>query len=194
MAFEFVSVSGGDGAGKMKEVAFVTAKNVYTAKAEYGQCVQWKYDVNATFETTGNGWDFVVTDGADTSMVNNSGLALGLVWPILGIPMNAWGRLLVYGEHPAGYVFSDAAAPFVDFYDDGEKTGAEMAVHVLRPWGLYLTTAARVGYLGAMLVSGVETTTTFEGYPGGYAVPIANSGTGFTGAGGKARVFCKFLG
>lgn len=202
MAFEFVSVSGGDGAGQMKERAFITAKNVYTAKATYGQHVQWKCDIGAAFATTGNGWDFVVTDGADASMNNNPGLSIGLIWPVLGIPMNAWGRILVYGEHPAATIYSAATSPFADFYDDGEKTGAEMEVGVLRPWGAYLTTASRVGHLGfiafqsaqAVDEGGVATYTIDPRahWPGGYGVPIANSGTGFTS--GTARIFWKGIG
>lgn len=203
MAFEFVSVSGGDGAGQMKERAFITAKNAYTAKATYGQHVQWKYDIGAAFATTGNGWDFTVTDGADASMNNNPGLSLGLVWPVLGIVINAWGRVLVYGEHPAATIYSAANAPFTDFYDDGEKTGAEMEAGVLRAIGAFVATGSRVGYLGfaAWSSQAVDeggsatfTITSKMEAPGGYGVPIANSGTGFTGAAGTARVFWKGIG
>lgn len=194
MSFEFTSISGGDGAGKIKERAWIVAKNAYATKATYGMCVQWKYDIDASspYGTTGNGWDFVPIDGSDVTMVNNGGLAIGLVWPSLGIPAGGWGRILAFGEHPAGLVYSAATAPFVDLYVDTEVTGADMTTHVLRPWGNYLTTAARVGYMGALLVAGAETDITYSHYPGGYAVPI-QGGTAIADA-GTERVFCKFLG
>jgi hypothetical protein len=204
MAFEFVSISGGDGAGQMKERAFIVAKNAYTAKATYGQHAQWYCDIEAAFTTLGNGWDFTVTKGDDATLNNNPGLSIGPVWPNEGIQMYDWGRILVFGEHPAAKIFSAATAPFADFYDDGEKTGAEMEVGVLRPWGAFLATAAREGYLGFIAFQGAQAvdeagaaTYTIDPrahWPGGYGVPIANSGTGFTGAAGTARIFWKGIG
>lgn len=197
MAIEFASVSRTE-----KERAFITAKNAGSAKATYGQATQWYYDINASFVTLGNGYDFIVVDGSDTSRVNNAGLANGLVWPTTGIPIGDWGRLLQYGEHPAAQIYSVAEGSFGDFYDDAEKTGAEMSAGVLRPIGLYDSTASRAGYLGWIAWSSqavdeggsaTYTVTAWAEKPGGYAVPIGNASAGITTS-GTAPVFCKFLG
>lgn len=199
MAIEFASVSRVE-----KERAFITAKNAGSTKATYGQATQWYYDITAAFATLGNGYDFLVCDGSDTSRINNAGLALGLVWPSTGIPAGSWGRNLVFGEHPAAQIYSVAENSFGDLYDDAEKTGAEFSAGVLRPIGLYDSTASRAGYLGWIAWtsqavdeggSATYTVTAWAEKPGGYAVPIGqdNGGAGITTS-GTAPVFCKFLG
>ena len=193
MSMEFVSISGGDGIGAIPERAFIVAKNAYATKATYGMVVQWHYDIEADFTTTGNGYDFVPVDGEDVSIVNNEGLAIGLVWPKLGIPAGGWGRILAYGEHPAALIDSQGTGVTEDFYDDAEKTGAEMAVTVLKAFGHFDSTASYIGYLGCFTVSGAEDAVTYGSTHGGYAVPIANPAAGIATQ-GTARVFCKFLG
>lgn len=192
MSMEFVSISGGDGLGAIPERAFIVAKNADAIKLTYGMCVGWRYDIGADpYATTGTGYDVWAVDGSDTSRINHAGLNAGIVWPITGIPIGDWGRLLVYGEHPAALVYSAATAPFADFWEVAADQAGEMTTHVLRPWGNYLDTASRVGMMGAITMSGVETTTTFEGYPGGYAVALTVE---VIATAGSTRVFCKFLG
>ena len=194
MSFEFSPMQRAS-----KERAFITAQNSSGTKATYGQATQWYYDIEAAFTTLGNGYDFIVVDGSDTSRVNNAGLANGLIWPIEGIPGKEWGRLLVFGEHDAAQIYSVAENSFGDFYDDAEKTGIEMSAGVLRPIGLYDDTASRAGYLGW-----IPWTTVNEGgaeaavislaeRPGGYCVPTGNAAAGITTS-GTAPVFVKMLG